>query len=297
MGPRMSMGEAYKYHKMDLEKTIPEESEGSSTLSETEGLLRDEPMSTPHHRPSRNVRRYLKDPCVAFIIGGCMFSILIILGITTLALIQSHASSSLHKGHGSHAIPMPGHKPGQHSENRNAKGLRTTPDGKLIECGATAREAEENGCPFDAFAFSYVPPACYEEDLSQEALSSDSYLAPWAAGEFPWYKWSNFTEPVPQKAETLSKYKNLWTNNAWHKAHCLYEWRLIARALHKQARGHKPVYVLKRALEIAHVDHCNQMVSDPLTKDESPIWSMRNVGRCIRIDENEDDWEEPELNF
>lgn len=130
-----------------------------------------------------------------------------------------------------------------------------------------------------------------------EALNPESYLAPYAAGDFPWYRWSNFTDPVPHTAEEMSQYSNLWTNNAWHKAHCLYEWRLAGRALHRIATGVSPVYVLKRALEVAHIDHCNQMVSDPLTQDDSPIWAMRSVGRCIRLDEHEDDWEEPELHF
>jgi hypothetical protein len=48
----------------------------------------------------------------------------------------------------------------------------------------------------------------------KEALNAKSYLAPWAASQFFWYLWSNFTDPVPQTAEELSKYKSLWTNNA-----------------------------------------------------------------------------------
>jgi hypothetical protein len=60
--------------------------------------------------------------------------------------------------------------------------------------------------------------------------------------------------------------------------------------MHRVAKGMKPVYVLKRALEIAHVNHCNQMVSDPLTHDESPIWAMGSVRRCIRLDQFVDDW-------
>jgi hypothetical protein len=219
-----------------------------------------------------------------------MFAVLLTLGVATLTLLHRQNETIMKVPHG---ISGYGHP----TDMLGPNGLHTTDEGRLIECGETAEAAKANDYPFDRFAFSYVPPACFEEDLMKEALNADSYLAPWAAGQFPWYLWSNFTDPLPQTAEELSKHKSLWTNNAWHKAHCLYEWRLMARAMHRVAKSVKPVYVLKRALEIAHVNHCNQMVSDPLTRDESPIWAMRSVGRCIRLDKFVDDWEEPELNF
>lgn len=82
----------------------------------------------------------------------------------------------------------------------------------------------------------------------KEALNTDSYLALWAAGQFHWYLWLNFTDPVPQTAEELSKHKSLWTNNAWQKAHCLYEWRLMARGNASCRQGYEARLCAKESI-------------------------------------------------
>lgn len=103
----------------------------------------------------------------------------------------------------------------------NAAGLRLGPNGLLAECGSYPSDAIANGCLFDIMAFQWVPPACWDQDMLDDATSPRSFLAPTMAGTWPWYRWHNRTSPVPQDPEELQQYDYIWTTEDWHKAHCL----------------------------------------------------------------------------
>lgn len=111
-------------------------------------------------------------------------------------------------------------------------GLEYTSDGRLLTCGDTFEEAEAAGCKFDIMTFVYTPPACYDEEAALDAVDGDSELAPSrATGTWPWWRFENQTDPLPQTVEVLSSIKPVWTNNVYHRAHCLYLWRVSHRAM------------------------------------------------------------------
>jgi len=115
-------------------------------------------------------------------------------------------------------------------------GLEYTSDGRLLTCGNTFEEAEAAGCKFDVMTFVYTPPACYDEEAALDAMDENSELAPSrATGTWPWWRYENHTDPLPQTIEVLSSIKPVWTNNVYHRAHCLYLWRVSHRAMTRVA--------------------------------------------------------------
>ena len=302
MASNLTQSFAYGFNKIETDKADSEDNSDESVMSESDGLLRTLPARS---KSSYSIRKLLKEPLAAFIAGGLMFTTVIMLSLVALAAIQTRGFT-LNPGHmrgHDHTTGNSNEHESHHNHDSKAmasvseNGLRLSEDGLLMECGANAEEAKANGCTFDSFAFSYVPPACLEHDLMKEVVDPTSYLAPEAAGVFPWYRDAAWTEPVPQNETEMAQYKFLWTNNVWHKAHCLYMWRISNRAINRVVDGEKPVYVLKHTLETGHTRHCNQLVSDPVTPDETPVWAFRSQGICIRLDEVEKGWKEPELDL
>lgn len=268
------------------------ESEGSVDrvdISEKEELL-----SYPSPRPAtaRSLYRRFIRPQTFLIAGGIGIMVLIVLTVIVLVTIRSQAFESttkhvhVHHDHKNHSAG---------SVSRSPSGLRLSPDGLLTECGETHIEAMENGCIFDEMAFQYTPPACFEAELLAATIDPTSFLAPDAAGIFPWYRWHNFTEPVAQDPAELSRHNYLWTTNDWHITHCLYMWRLTNNAVNRIASGEKGVYVLEDAIAGGHVSHCNMLVSDKVNPGLTPLRAFRTIGKCVRLDEKEG--EKSDLDF
>lgn len=115
-------------------------------------------------------------------------------------------------------------------------GIKYTSDGRQLSCGNTFEEAEAVGCKFDIMTFVYTPPACYDEEEALGAMDETSDLAPSrATGTWPWWRYENHTDPLPQTVEALKSIKPVWTNNVYHRAHCLYLWRVSHRAMTRVA--------------------------------------------------------------
>lgn len=147
------------------------------------------------------------------------FLTLLAVGIFIVMVIRAVQTSSM-KGVASSRIP----------------GLEYTSDGRLLSCGTTFEEAEAAGCKFDIMTFVYTPPACYDEEQALDAMDELSDLAPSrATGVWPWWRNENQTDPLPQTVEVLSSIKPVWTNNVYHRAHCLYLWRVSHRAMTRVA--------------------------------------------------------------
>ena len=265
----------------DIECGESEESIYQASVSEKKELLSY--PSKHSATPSSLYHRLLRTQ-IFFIAGGVGIAVLIALTVSILVTIRSQAFEGTTKHvhvHHDHENPLVA------NASRSPSGLRLSPNGLLTECGTTHIEAMENGCIFDEMAFQYTPPACFEAELLAATIDPTSFLAPEAAGIFPWYRWHNFTEPVAQDPAELSRYNYLWTTNDWHITHCLYMWRLTNHAVNRVASGEKGVYVLEDAIAGGHVSHCNMLVSDKVNPGQTPLRAFRTIGKCVRLDEKE----------
>lgn len=276
----------------DVENGESEYSLGRISISD-----KDELLPYPSTRPgiAHSLYHILFKPQTFFIATGVGVLTLIALTTSTLVTIRSWPFEAtmehvhVHHDHHDHKTIALG------NTSFSPPGLRRSPDGLLTECGITHIEAIENGCIFDEMAFQYTPPACFEADLLAATIDPTSFLAPDAAGIFPWYRWHNFTEPVAQDPAELSRYNYLWTTNDWHISHCLYMWRLTNNAVNRVATGEKGVYVLEDAIAGGHVSHCNMLVSDKVNPGQTPLRAFRTIGKCVRLDEKEG--EKSDLDF
>lgn len=134
MSSPTSQGYTYGFNRVSMEKSEAEDTTDPSVVdSENDGLLQRNSTSKRTHA-RKGIRHYLDDPGVTFIAGGIMFSILIILGIITLAATQTRSFITI-QGHSESApIQRLSHAARDNSKDlRNEKGLRITKDGKINE--------------------------------------------------------------------------------------------------------------------------------------------------------------------
>jgi hypothetical protein len=165
-------------------------------------------------------------------------------------------------------------------------GIEYTPDGRVLSCGNTFEEAEAAGCIFDMMTFVYTPPACYDEELALSSIDPEHELAPYrATGTWPWWTHENHTEPLPQEPALLSSLAPVWTNNVYHRAHCIYLWRLGFRALMRMAEGkNTEVYVYEKLTKWDHLTHCNRLLNDLERPEDAPARAVKLIGKCVRLD-------------
>ncbi|KAF7875141.1 hypothetical protein EAF04_002313 [Stromatinia cepivora] len=182
-----------------------------------------------------------------------------------------------HEGHGGDHEHKHEHSPVSSTQASHP----TRPD---LDCGDSEASAKAAGCTFNFMAFSYVPAACNGNETMTSFVDKHANLPLDGAGIFPWYRWSNRTEPVPQDANQLSKYPFIWTTHEWHIAHCLYNWALTTDAISRVLNGEKNVWILQDAVQGGHIAHCNGLVSDRVTSGLTPLRAFRAIGRCVRLD-------------
>jgi len=107
------------------------------------------------------------------------------------------------------------------------------------------------GCKFDSLASAWLQPACIDEELTFEF----DHAGPGPNGE-----WHYFTDMDMTNTFTLEEVANLaetgisyWNTQAWHLAHCTFNWR---KAVRSKFTG---VQVEARSDTEGHVKHCEAM--------------------------------------
>ncbi|RFU32836.1 hypothetical protein B7463_g3485, partial [Scytalidium lignicola] len=197
------------------------------------------------------------------------FLTLLAFGISILMVIRVVQTSSV-------KAVVPGRIPG----------LQYTSDGRLLSCGNNFEEAEAAGCRFDIMTFVYTPPACYDEEEALRAMDEHSDLAPFrATGTWPWWRYENHTDPLPQTIEALSSVVPVWTNNVYHRAHCLYLWRVSHRAMNRVATAPPGgVWVYEKMVDWDHVTHCNKLLNNIEKPEDWPAQAVKRIGSCVRLD-------------
>ncbi|KAL3421693.1 hypothetical protein PVAG01_05849 [Phlyctema vagabunda] len=89
-------------------------------------------------------------------------------------------------------------------------------------------------------ANAWLPRQCYDADAAQKWVSLDNDLVQFdGAGVFDWWQDKNHTTPVAQ--ENLSDLDEAHTIQAYHVAHCLYDWEATLKAMKRVKGGESPV--------------------------------------------------------
>lgn len=125
-----------------------------------------------------------------------------------------------------------------------------------IDCGSSAAEAVAAGCTFDLMSFSWLAPACFDEDLTHEFL---------ALQDWRWF----LPQPLPANALTNASVsppitvpttnvshgtQDMLVSNKYHFYHCAFMWR----KLHRAAMGVR--YVDSYIWNYEHTLHCEGMM-------------------------------------
>ncbi|CAN9348272.1 unnamed protein product [Alternaria alternata] len=175
-------------------------------------------------------------------------------------------------------------------ETLNEKGLRVAPNGKLLECGSDKHwEAEANGCIFDVMTFEWTPPACHDPELLVDAIDPRSILAPNLASIFPWGRTADglFDDPMEQDTAELGTLAYVWATEQWHRAHCMYNWRILVKAETRRLAGEQFMYTFRKsATSWKHIEHCNVLISDTTEskRNLTAIETFRGFTGCVRLD-------------
>jgi hypothetical protein len=115
-----------------------------------------------------------------------------------------------------------------------------------LDCGRTVDEAKAAGCIFDVMSFHWVPPQCYDAEITEGFL---------AARNWSFYSKYHGTEEDIIPLETIREgHMSAWVPWEYHPVHCTFQWRKMHRAY---AAGNP----LDSALgNYNHTLHCQEML-------------------------------------
>jgi hypothetical protein len=126
------------------------------------------------------------------------------------------------------------------------------PERVSCACGSSLAEARALDCRFDPLASAWLRPQCIDEDLTAEFNR---------AGPEPDGSWNYYTDFQKSGTYTLEQVANLadtgiyyYNTQAWHLAHCTFNWR---KSLRSRWTG---VVMEARSDTEEHVKHCEAMM-------------------------------------
>ncbi|EAW16776.1 uncharacterized protein NFIA_001230 [Aspergillus fischeri NRRL 181] len=123
-----------------------------------------------------------------------------------------------------------------------------SPD-SLFRCGTSAAQAKAAGCHFDLMSFSWLPSACYNEDLTNDFLNYTDW------------KWSLDIEGrhlVPKEYVQQGDFEYLFTSYEYHVVHCVFMWKKTHQAILDGSFDHLDGYIAG----LGHTGHCGEMLLD-----------------------------------
>ena len=138
--------------------------------------------------------------------------------------------------------------------------------GKILDCGGNPQQAREKGCIYDVMMQDWVPKPCYDEKLTQEYLKK---------GNWTWYADGQGERIMSDEEMALGEHGRAWMSNSYHKAHCVFSWLKIIRAL----RTHSPL--TNELISYDHVMHCKMGALRESSTDENlGVMAPTNYARC-----------------
>lgn len=174
---------------------------------------------------------------------------------------------------------VPGGKQGEQPE------LVIEESESALSCGSTRTEAVSMGCVMDIMSVAWLPPACYNSQLSQRALAPDTILATLGgAGPNDWFLDDEHTQRI--SAQSLKDLDSLvaYTAQSYHLAHCIYSWQTIANLMNRVMQGETPVYVYSKLLDEEHIHHCSMVIAANHKLRHTNVSVTFSLGTCTRLD-------------
>jgi hypothetical protein len=117
------------------------------------------------------------------------------------------------------------------------------PEPNVTHCGGSHTTALERKCKFDLMSFSWLPPACYDAELSAEFERARNWT---------WYEDSKGQRPVSKETAVQGDRVGLHVPWEYHTVHCTFMWKKMHRAV---ARG---AIVDSLIGDYGHTKHCAQ---------------------------------------
>ncbi|KAL7939931.1 hypothetical protein V8C42DRAFT_339104 [Trichoderma barbatum] len=127
--------------------------------------------------------------------------------------------------------------------------------GESGRCGFNATEAIARGCVFDYMNFSWQPPECYDSALDEKHATMMR-----KDGPIKWWADANLTQPLPDDANILKMYTEVWTERKFHYKHCMYSWDI----LHLSYDDGRPIPDL---MSREHSMHCAMVLDRAIRED------------------------------
>lgn len=145
-----------------------------------------------------------------------------------------------------------------------------------FQCGETPSGARSRGCIFDVMSLNWLPPACYDEDLTNDFL---------AAGN-----WTFSTDPRGENRLSASQVQAgdlqyVFTSQAFHATHCVYMWRKMHRVL----MSGDPDRVDGFVADMDHTKRCGGILLKNQGQDAWGIPAVIKFPLCGRRAFNEED--------
>ncbi|EEH08539.1 conserved hypothetical protein [Histoplasma capsulatum G186AR] len=155
----------------------------------------------------------------------------------------------------------------------------------IMDCGKTRAEAVARGCVLDVLGAAWIPPLCYDKELAEESVLSDTELAKvGGSGIFQW--WTDYNHTVEISQDRLQYLDDLvgYTWEKFHVAHCLYDWRVLVKAAKRIRKGERNVYVHISLLNYQHAHHCSEVIANQDHRVGARAKVDLALGKCVRLD-------------
>lgn len=114
--------------------------------------------------------------------------------------------------------------------------------GKILDCGGNPSEARAKGCVYDVMMQDWVPEPCYDSVLTERYL---------AEGNWTWYADGDGNTTISDEDMRKGEHGAAWMSTSYHKAHCVFSWVKIVRALRNNRA------ISQELLSYDHVLHCS----------------------------------------
>ena len=142
--------------------------------------------------------------------------------------------------------------------------------GTILNCGHSPSEARAKGCVYDVMMQDWVPEACYDSVLTERYL---------AEGNWTWYANGDGNVTISDEIMRQGEHGSAWMSTSYHKAHCVFSWIKIIRAL-RNNRG-----ISQELLSYDHVLHCSHGALKAASDDEAlGVAAPTNYAKCALYD-------------
>lgn len=132
------------------------------------------------------------------------------------------------------------------------------------DCGTTPTQARDQHCLFDAMSFSWLPSACYDEELVNQFLQ----LRNWT-----WSRDREGLDSVSSEEVLQGDITELFVTHEYHFFHCTYQWRKMHRGIE---RGVIDTYIA----DYGHTEHCEHMLAMNLAFDSVDTVIRMKFPKC-----------------